>query len=90
MRGCPLKAIYVPEHIANSFIGAAYYIAANGSFTYKMSGVISNRSANDEDSGTVELGAEFVTFRGHAHVVRYRFLNLQQAIDITTYNPHPK
>jgi hypothetical protein len=57
---------------------------ANGAFTYKMSGVINNRSASDDDSGTVELGGEFVTFRGHAHVVRYRFLNLQQAIDGST------
>jgi hypothetical protein len=46
-----------------------------------MSGVINNRSASDDDSGAVELGSDFVTFRGHAHVVRYRFLNLQQAID---------
>jgi hypothetical protein len=44
---------------------------ANGAFTYKMSGVINNRSASNEDSGTVELGGEFVIFRGHAHVVRY-------------------
>jgi hypothetical protein len=69
---------------SNSYIGAAYHIAANGAFTYKMSGVINNRSASDDDSGTVELGADFVTFRGHAHVVRYRFLNLQQAIDGST------
>ena len=72
------------QSTSNSYIGAAYHIAPNGAFTYKMSGVINNRSASDEDSGTVELGGEFVTFRGHAHVVRYRFLNLQQAIDGST------
>ena len=43
-----------------------------------------NQSASDSDSGTVELGGEFVTFRGRNHVVRYRFLNLQQAIDGST------
>jgi hypothetical protein len=69
---------------SNSFTGASYHIAANGTFTYKMSGVISNQSANDTDVGIVELGGPFVTFRGRNHVVRYRFLNLQQAIDGST------
>jgi hypothetical protein len=72
------------QSTSNSYIGAAYHVATNGAFTYKMSGVINNRSASDDDSGTVELGGEFVTFRGHVHVVRYRFLNLQQAIDGST------
>jgi len=31
----------------------------------------------------VQFG-EFVIFRGHAHLVRYRFLNLQRAIDGST------
>jgi hypothetical protein len=66
---------------SNSVFGASYRIAADGSFTYKMTGVISNQSASDSDSGVVELGAEFVTFKGRSHVVRYRFLNIQQAID---------
>jgi hypothetical protein len=72
------------QSTSNSYIGAAYHIVPNGAFTYKMGGVINNRSASDEDSGTVELGGEFVTFRGHAHVVRYRFLNLQRAVDGST------
>jgi hypothetical protein len=72
------------QSTANSFVGAGYHIAANGAFTYKMSGVINNQSATDSDSGTVELGGEFITFRGRSHVVRYRFLNIQQAIDGST------
>jgi hypothetical protein len=72
------------QSTSNSFVGAGYHIAANGAFTYKMSGVINNQSASDSDSGTVELGGEFITFRGRNHVVRYRFLNIQQAIDGST------
>lgn len=72
------------QSTSNSFVGAGYHIAANGAFTYKMSGVINNNSASDADSGSVELGGAFVTFRGHSHVVRYRFLNIQQAIDGST------
>ena len=66
---------------SNSFVGAGYHIAANGTFTYRMSGVINNQSAGDADVGVVELGGAFVTFHGRSHVVRYRFLNLQQALD---------
>ena len=49
-----------------------------------MSGVINNQSAGDADSGVVELGGAFVTFRGRNHVVRYGFLNIQQALDSST------
>lgn len=69
---------------SNSFAGAGYHIAANGTFTYRMSGVINNQSASDADGGVVELGGAVVTFRGRNHVVRYRFLNMQQAIDGST------
>ncbi|HEU4414776.1 MAG TPA: hypothetical protein VFT65_08325, partial [Candidatus Angelobacter sp.] len=69
---------------SNSFVGAGYHIAANGAFTYRMKGVINNSSASDDDSGTVELGPEFIVFKGRNHVVRYRFLNLQTAIDGST------
>lgn len=69
---------------SNTFYGAGYHIAANGSFTYKMSGMADNRMASDADSGVVELGGEFVTFKGRNHVVRYRFLNVQTAIDGST------
>ena len=66
---------------SNSAMGAGYHISANGSFTYKMAGVVGNLSASDADTGVVELGGEFVTFRGRNHVVRYRFLNLQTALN---------
>ena len=66
---------------SNTFYGAGYHIAANGTFTYKMSGMADNRMANDDDSGVVELGGEFVVFKGHNHVARYRFLNLQTALN---------
>ncbi|MGC2695861.1 MAG: hypothetical protein WA738_08720 [Candidatus Angelobacter sp.] len=69
---------------SSSFMGAGYHIAANGSFTYKMTGVVGNSSASDADAGVVELGGEFVTFRGRNHVVRYRFLNIQTALDGST------
>jgi hypothetical protein len=61
-----------------------YTIAADGSFTYKFGGLMNNRVTNDDDSGVVELGGEFVTFKGHKHVTRYRFVNLQQTLDGST------
>lgn len=69
---------------SNSAMGAGYHIAADGSFIYKMTGVVGNNSASDSDSGVVELGGGFVTFRGKSHVVRYRFLNLQTGLDGST------
>jgi hypothetical protein len=66
---------------SNSAMGAGYHISTNGSFTYKMAGVVGNSSASDADSGVVELGGEFVTFKGRNHVVRYRFLNIQTALN---------
>ena len=46
--------------------------------------MMNSRIVRDEDSGVVELGGEFVTFKGHARETRYRFLDLQTALDGTT------
>src|SRR5258708_34572668 len=67
-----------------TFYGAGYHIAPNGSFTYKMSGMANRRMTSDDDSGVVELGGGFVTFKGHNHVAHYRFLNVQTALDGST------
>jgi len=67
-----------------TFYGAEYHIAGNGSFTYKLNGMLNNQPIHDQDSGTVELGREFVTFKGHVRTTRFRFLNLQTAIDGST------
>ncbi|MFI5104960.1 MAG: hypothetical protein ACHP79_08560 [Terriglobales bacterium] len=72
------------ESTASAFYGAGYTIAANGSFTYQMSGMVNGRVARDDDTGVVQFDKEFVVFKGRAHVVRYRFLNIQQAIDGST------
>ena len=61
-----------------------YTIAADGSYTYKFGGLMNNRMTSDDDSGVVELGGEFVTLKGIRHVTRYRFGNLQQALDGST------
>jgi hypothetical protein len=61
-----------------------YTIAANGSYSYKFGGLVNNRMTTDDDTGVVELGGEFVTFKGVRHVSRYRFANLQQALDGST------
>jgi hypothetical protein len=66
-----------------TFYGASYRIAGN-SFTYRLDGMLNNRVVRDEDSGTVELGGEFVIFKGHARTKRFRFLNFQTAIDGST------
>ena len=68
----------------SAFYGAGYTIAANGSFTYQMSGMVNGRTARDDDSGMVELSGDQVVFKGRNHVVRYRFVNLTQALDGST------
>jgi hypothetical protein len=65
-------------------VRAGYTIAADGSYSYKFSGLLNNRPTNDDDTGVVELGGEFVTFKGRKRVTRYRFVNLQQALDGST------
>ena len=61
-----------------------YTIAADGSYTYRFGGLVNNRMTNDDDSGVVELGGEFVTLKGQRRVTRHRFANLQQALDGST------
>jgi hypothetical protein len=72
-------------------VNYGYNIAADGSYTYNFNGLVNNRSTNDDDAGVVELGGEFLTFKGRKHVNRYRFVNLQQALDgsavITLFPP---
>jgi hypothetical protein len=68
----------------SAFYGAGYDIAPNGSFTYKMSGMMNSGFVGDQDSGVVELGAGMVIFRGRNHEVRYQFINCQQALDGST------
>jgi hypothetical protein len=60
---------------------AGYNIAGNGSYTYKADGLLNNRSTSDADTGVVELGGAFVTFKGQKRVTQYRFINIQQALD---------
>jgi hypothetical protein len=62
-------------------VNFGYVIAANGSYTYKAGGLLNNRATSYDDSGVVELGAGFVTFKGKREVTKYRFVNLQQALD---------
>lgn len=63
---------------------AKYNIAANGSYSYTYGGLQSNRVVNDDDTGVVELSGPFFTFKGRKHVTRYRFVNLQTAMDGST------
>ena len=74
------------QHQGNSLtaVNYGYTIALNGSFTYKFGGLMNNRPTSDDDSGVVELEGGFVTFKGHRHVHRYRFVNLQEALDGST------
>ncbi|HXC96798.1 MAG TPA: hypothetical protein VNU92_13945 [Edaphobacter sp.] len=65
-------------------VNYGYTIASNGTYTYKFGGLMNNRPTKDDDSGVVELQGEFVTFKGHQHVRRYRFVNLQEALDGST------
>ena len=63
---------------------AKYNVAADGSYTYTYSGLQSNRVVNDDDTGVIELGGGYLTFKGHKRVRRYRFVNLQQTLDGAT------
>ncbi len=72
------------ESNASAFYGAGYDIAANGSFTYQMAGMTNGRTVRDQESGVVELSGDLVIFKGRSHVLRYRFINCQQALDGST------
>jgi hypothetical protein len=63
---------------------ARYTISADGSYSYTYGGLQSNRVVNDSDTGVVELSSGFLTFKGHKYVRRYRFVNLQTAMDGST------
>jgi hypothetical protein len=65
-------------------VNYGYTIASNGTYTYKFGGLMNNRPTNDDDAGVVELEGEFITFKGQRHVRRYRFVNLQEALDGST------
>ena len=67
-----------------SAIRSGYTIAGNGSYTYKSGGLINNHMTSQEDTGVVQLSGEFITFKGQRYTTRYRFLNVQQAIDGST------
>ena len=72
------------EGSTSSFYGAGYDITADGHFTYRMSGMVNSSTVRDQDTGVVELGGGSVVFRGQSHVVRYRFINCQHALDGST------
>ena len=72
------------EGNASAFANASYTIAADGSFVYKMIGMVNGFTARDDDTGVVQLGQDLVIFAGKNHVVRYRFMNLAQALDGST------
>jgi hypothetical protein len=63
---------------------AKFNIAPDGHYTYSYNGLQNNSAVNDADTGLVELGGAFITFRGQKRFYRYRFANLQQAIDGST------
>ncbi len=42
------------------------------------------RTVRDQESGVVELSGDLIIFKGQSPVVRYRFINCQQALDDST------
>ncbi|HEX7286162.1 MAG TPA: hypothetical protein VF532_08260 [Candidatus Angelobacter sp.] len=63
---------------------AKFNIVPDGHYTYRYSGLANNQGVSDADTGVVELGDGFITFKGQKHVYRYRLVTLQQAIDGST------
>jgi hypothetical protein len=68
----------------NTAYSARYRIAGNGAYTYEMGGIWNSRPVQDKDTGVVELGGGFITFKGRNHTTQLHFLNLQTAIDGST------
>src|SRR6476646_620679 len=69
---------------SNTAYRSSYYIKSDGTYTYDMGGIWSNRPVQDKDVGVVELSGGFITFKGRNHTTSYHFLNLQTAIDGST------
>ena len=69
------------EGNSTSFFGASYAITSDGGFSYRMSGKSNGSTVREQESGVIELGGEFVVFKGKSHVVRYRFINFQHSLD---------
>jgi hypothetical protein len=67
-----------------TFYSAAWTIGANGSYDYKMGGMMNSRLVNDSDTGVVELADGFVMLKGKKNQSRYRFVYLIQALDGST------
>lgn len=67
-----------------TFYSAAWTIGANGSYDYKMGGMMNSRLVNDNDTGVVELADGFVMLKGKKNQNRYRFVYLIQALDGST------
>jgi hypothetical protein len=67
-----------------TFYGAVWNIGANGSYDYKMGGMMDSRPVSDNDTGVVELANGFVTLKGQKHQNRYRFVYLIRALDGST------
>lgn len=69
---------------SNTFYSSRFQVAGNGTFTYEMGGVWNNRPVQDKDAGTVELGGDFIIFKGRKFERKYHFINFQTAIDGST------
>lgn len=68
----------------DTFYSARYLVSGNGSFTYELGGVWNNRPVQEKDAGTVQLGGDFIIFKGRNYERKYHFVNFQTAIDGST------
>jgi hypothetical protein len=60
---------------------ADYAIAADGSYTYQMGGLMHNNYTKDDDSGVIQVSDGYLTFKGRKYVRRLRFIYLMQALN---------
>jgi hypothetical protein len=67
-----------------SFYSAFYHISSSGAFTSQAAGMLDSRAFKEADAGRVVIDGPFVTFRGHEHTSKYRFLSVQHGIDGAT------
>ncbi|HEX7286161.1 MAG TPA: hypothetical protein VF532_08255 [Candidatus Angelobacter sp.] len=67
-----------------TFYSAVWNVGANGSYDYKMGGMMNSQPVNDNDQGLVELADGFVMLKGQKHQNRYRFVYLLEALDGST------
>ena len=66
---------------STSFYSSSYKISADGSFTFQLGGMSNGSIVREKDSGVVELGNGYVSFKSKQKTARYSFIAFQHGLD---------